>query len=154
LTLIDLKDSTSKVAFKGDILAFFWSPDSKKLAYLTGVLVEPSQIGRAGGLAAPARPARRAQSNRTLQVTWHVIDLEHDRTIDLNTFEPTDSLIYLIQYFDQFAQSVALWSPDSRSLVYAGQPLIGDRGVYVIDVQDHARPRFIGPGDFAIWSWH
>jgi hypothetical protein len=101
-------------------------------------------------LAAPARVQR-----RTLQVTWHVIDLEHDRTIDLNTFEPTESFLYLIQYFDQFAQSVALWSPDSRSLVYTGQPLIGERGVYVIDAQDAAaQPRFVGPGDFAIWSWH
>ena len=125
------------------------SPDGKKLAYLTGALVEPSPIGRAGGLAAPAFPQQ-----RTLQVTWHVIDLEHDRTIDLTTFEPTDSFIYLIQYFDQFAQSVAVWSPDSRALVYTGQPLIGQRGVYVIDAQDDsAKPRFVGPGDFAIWSW-
>jgi len=150
LAVIDLKDSASKIVFKGNLLAFFWSPDGNKLAYLTGVLVEPSPIGRVGGLAAPAR-----QPQRTLQVTWHVIDLAHDRTIDLNTFEPSDSFLYVIQYFDQFAQSVALWSPDSRSLVYAGQPLIGERGVYVIDTQDAAaQPRFVGPGDFAIWSWH
>jgi hypothetical protein len=33
--------------------------------------------------------------------------------------------------------------------------LIGERGVYVIDSDDAAAaPRFIGPGDFAIWSWH
>jgi TolB protein len=149
LTVIDLEDSASKVVFKGNVLAFFWSPAGTKLAYLTGALVEPSSIGRAGGLAAPARAQR-----RTLQVTWHVFDLDHDRTIDLNTFEPTESFLYLIQYFDQFAQSVALWSPDSRSLVYTGQPLIGERGVYVIDAQDAAAPRFVGPGDFAIWSWH
>jgi TolB protein len=150
LTVINLKDSTSKVVFKGNVLAFFWSPDGRKLAYLTGVLVEPSPVGRVDGLAAPPR-----QQRRTLQVTWHVIDLEHNRTIDLNTFKPTDSFIYLMQYFDQFAQSVALWSPDSTALVYTGQPLIGERGVYVIDTQDAAaQPRFVGPGDFAIWSWH
>jgi hypothetical protein len=146
LTLIDLADSAVRVVFKGNLLAFFWSPDSTQLAYLTGALVEPSSIGRAGG--------RAAQPRRTLQLTWHVIDLTTERTIDLNTFEPTDDFLYLIQYFDQFAQSVALWSPDSRSLVYTGQPLIGERGVYVIDAQDAtARPRFVGPGDFAIWSW-
>ena len=150
LMVIDLADSSSTVYFKGNVLAFFWSPDGNKLAYLTGALVEPSPVGRAGGLAAPA-----LQQRRILQATWHVIDLAGGRTIDLNTFEPTESFIYLIQYFDQFAQSVALWSPDSRSLVYAGQPLVGERGVYVIDVQDAAaRPRFVGAGDFAIWSWH
>jgi len=149
LTVIDLAASSSQVVFKGNVLAFFWSPDSRKLAYLTGALVEPSPIGRAGGLAAPAMPQR-----RTLEVTWHVLDLISGRAIDLNTFQPTESFIYLIQYFDQFAQSAAVWSPDSRSLVYTGQPLIGKRGVYVIDAQDAARPRFVGPGDFAIWSWH
>ena len=149
LTVVDLAASSSKVVFKGNVLAFFWSPDGKYLAYLTGVLVEPSPVGRVGGMAAPA-----LQQRRTLVVTWHVIDLASGRTNDLNSFEPTDSFIYLIQYFDQFAQSVAVWSPDSRSLVYAGQPLIGERGVYVIDAQDAAaKPRFVGPGDYAIWSW-
>jgi TolB protein len=147
LALIDLRDSSTQVVFKGDVLAFFWSPDGTKLAYLTGALVEPAVIGRAGG--------RAAQPRRTLQATWHVIDLAVNRTIDLNTFEPTAGFLYLIQYFDQFAQSVTLWSPDSRSLVYTGQPLIGEQGVYVIDAQDAtASPRFVGPGDFAIWSWH
>jgi TolB protein len=186
LTVIDLADSSSQVYFKGNLLSFFWSPDGKQLAYLTGVLVEPSPVGRAGGLAASAvaslrahperseakskgakqshQPAEIATSRtallvmtqqRTLQMTWHVIDLEHDRTIDLNTFEPTGDFLYLVQYFDQFAQSVAVWSPDSRSLVYTGQPLIGERGVYIVGAQDvAAAPRFVGPGDFAAWSWH
>ncbi len=149
LTVVDLAASSSKVVLKGDLLAFFWSPDGRQLAYLTGALVEPSQVGRAGGLAAPA-----LQRQRTLEVTWHVVDLASGRTIDLNTFEPTESFVYLVEYFDQFAQSVAVWSPDSRSLVYTGQPLVGQQGVYVIDVQDAAKPRFVGPGDYAIWSWH
>jgi hypothetical protein len=150
LTVINLADSSSQVYVKGNVMCFFWSPDGKKLAYLTGTLVEPSPVGRVNGLAAPS-----LQQRRQLEVTWHVIDLAGGHTIDLNTFEPTDSFIYLIQYFDQFAQSVAVWSPDSRSLVYAGRPLVGEPGVYVIDAQDTAaRPRFIGPGDFAIWSWH
>jgi TolB protein len=155
LAVIDLTTSTSRVYFKGNVLAFFWSPNGRQLAYLTGVLVEPSPTGRAGGLAAAWRTHPEVIQQRSLQVTWHVIDLEHDRAIDLNTFEPTEAFLYLIQYFDQFAQSVAVWSPDSRALVYTGQPLIGERGVYVIESDDAtATPRFVGPGDFAIWSWH
>ena len=69
-----------------------------KLAYLTGVLVEPSPVGRAGGLAAPARPLQQ----RTLQVTWHVIDLATEQTIDLNTFEPTESF----HLFDSILRSI------------------------------------------------
>jgi Tol biopolymer transport system component len=150
LTIIDLATRATQTVYKGNLVGFFWSPDGKKMAYLTGALVEPASIGRAGGLAAP--PV--AQSQRVLQLTWHVIDLTSGQTIDLNTFEPTESFIYLLTYFDQFAQSTAVWSPDSRSLVYTGAPLIGERGVYVVDTQQpDGSPRFIGPGDFAIWSW-
>ena len=128
ITVVDLADSSSKVVFKGNnVLAFFWSPDGTQLAYLTGALVEPSPVGRTGGLAAlnsagrvsapqhdtpgaifaTTRQAagsdqRALTQQRTLQVTWHVIDLASGRTNDLNSFEPTDSFIYLIQYFDQF----------------------------------------------------
>jgi Tol biopolymer transport system component len=151
LTVIDLATRATQTVYQGNLVGFFWSPDGKQIAYLTGALVEPASIGRAGGLAAPAMP----QGRRVLQLTWHVIDLTSGQTIDLNTFEPTESFIYLLTYFDQFAQSTALWSPDSRSLVYTGIPLIGKRGVYVVDTQQPAEsPRFIGPGDFAIWSWH
>ena len=149
LTLIDVSTQAAHTYFKGNVLAFFWSPDGQKLAFLTGVLVEPAPVGRAGGLAAPRRPQQ-----RTLQITWHVLDLATQQTIELNTFEPTESFIYLVQYFDQFAQSVSVWSPDSHALVYAGQPLVGERGVYVVETQAAAEPRFVGPGDFAIWSWH
>jgi hypothetical protein len=150
LAIIDLATRTTQIIYKGNLVGFFWSPDGKQIAYLTGALVEPASIGRAGGLAAPAM----AQGQRVLQLTWHVIDLASYQAIDLSTFEPTESFIYMLTYFDQFAQSTALWSPDSRSLVYTGTPLIGKRGVYVSDTQQPAEPpRFLGPGDFAIWSW-
>jgi Tol biopolymer transport system component len=150
LTVIDLATRVTQTLYTGNLLGFFWSPDGKQIAYLTGALVGPANIGRGGGLAAPAMP----QDQRVLQLTWHVIDLPSARTIELTTFEPTESFIYLLTYFDQFVQSTAVWSPDSRSLVYTGTPLIGKRGVYVVDTQQpDGVPRFIGPGDFAIWSW-
>jgi len=157
LVVIDLAARATHIVYQGNLVSFFWSPDSKQIAYLTGALIEPGRIGRVGGLAAPARPQgqRALQNQRVLQLTWHVIELSTGRTIDLTTFEPTESFTYLLTYFDQFAQSTAVWSPDSRSLVYTGTPLAGKRGVYVVDTQHpDAAPRFISPGDFAIWSWH
>jgi TolB protein len=149
LTIVDLAAQTPKVYYKGNLVSFFWSPDGQQVAFLTGALVEPGRSGRVNGLAMP--DAQR----RTLQLTWHVLDLQTGRIGDFNTFEPTDSFIYLIQYFDQFAQSIAVWSPDSRWLVHTGQPLIGKRGVYLTDTQNPlAEPQFVGSGDFAIWSWH
>ncbi|HZY42091.1 MAG TPA: hypothetical protein VFF59_08835, partial [Anaerolineae bacterium] len=149
LTLVKRDGTQAKVIERGDVLAFFWSPDGRKLAHLTGTLVSPGPVGRAGGFASP-----RAQAGRTLQLTWHVIDVATDEHQVLTTFEPNASFLYLIQYFDQFAQSIALWSPDSRSLVYTGTPFGGSAGVYVIDTQAADRtPVHVGSGDFAIWSW-
>lgn len=145
LTVVKRDGTQAKIIERGDVLAFFWSPDGHYLAYLAGSLVEPGPIGRAGGLAA---------QRRALQVTWHVIDVVTDDHRLLTTFEPSESFVYLIQYFDQFAQSIALWSPDGRSLVYTGTPFGGSSGVYVVDTQAaEPQARFVGPGDFAIWSW-
>ncbi len=90
-----------------------------------------------------------------MQVTWHVLDMVTGQHQVLTTFEPNESFLSLIQYFDQYAQSIAVWSPDSRSLVYTGTPFGGSNGVYVIDTQA-ANPQavYVGSGDFAIWSWH
>jgi len=146
LTVVKRDGTQAKVIERGDVLAFFWSPDGRYLAHLTGTLVSPGPVGRAGGLAA---------QRRSLQVTWHVIDVVTDEHRVLTTFEPNESFLYLVQYFDQFAQSIAIWSPDSRSLVYTGTPFGGSKGVYVIDTQAaDPKARYIGSGDFAIWSWH
>ena len=149
LTVMKRDGTQARVIERGDVLAFFWSPDGHKLAHLVGTFVSPGSVGRAGGLAAPSR-----QTGRTLQLTWHVIDVVTGEHQILTTFEPNASFLYLIQYFDQFAQSIAVWSPDSRSLVYTGTPFGGSPGVYVVDTQA-AQPQgvYVGSGDFAIWSW-
>jgi Tol biopolymer transport system component len=154
LTVVKRDGTRARVIERGDVLAFFWSPDGHKLAHLVGTFVSPGPVGRAGGLAGPRRVPTRAQTGRTLQVTWHVIDVTTDEHQVLTTFEPNASFLYLIQYFDQFAQSIAVWSPDSRSLAYTGTPFGGSDGVYVVDTQV-AEPQavYVGSGDFAIWSW-
>jgi TolB protein len=150
LTIVDTAGNSPHVFFRGNLLAFFWSPDGSKLAYLSGALIEPGPIGRANGVAS----MRIDQPQRTLEMTWHVLDLKSQQKIDLATFEPADSFLNLVQYFDQYSQSIAVWSPDSRSLVYTGAPLVGKSGVYVLDTTTpSAAPFYVGPGEFAIWSW-
>jgi Tol biopolymer transport system component len=151
LTITDRDGQHARVYNKGDLMAFFWSPGGSKLAYLTSSFVDrgPTAQGDTVEIA-----SRVAQPPRNLELTWHVIDLKADRVVDLSTFAPTDSFLFLVQYFDQLAQSIAVWSPDSRSLVYTGTPFGGSPGVYVIDTQAaNGAPRYVGPGDFAIWSW-
>ena len=134
-------------------LAFFWSPDGRQIAYLTGQLVSPGSIGRAPsrqGLAAP----RVDQTQRVLELTWNTVDVGSGRKSALASFVPTDQFLFVVPYFDQYAQSLSFWSPDSRYLLVAGAPLARDTAIYRVDTQAESdRLTRIGPGQFAVWSW-
>ncbi len=104
------------------VLAFFWSPDGKKIAYL--VLTDAVPPGVA------AKPA--AQQPDVL-LRWTVYDVAEGTSTPLARFWPTRDMIYYLTYFDQFAHSHSLWSPDSRYLVYA--EVIPNQGP-VISLQD------------------
>jgi len=63
--------------------------------------------------------------------------------------------LFVVPYFDQYAQSLTFWSPDSRYLLLAGTPLGCERGIYFIDttLASGDRVTHAGPGEFAVWSW-
>ncbi len=86
------------------VMAFFWSPDHQRLAYVT-----IDQSGSTFG--------------------WHVADAEGNNARRVSTFTPTADQIRVLAFFDQYAVSHGLWSPDSSALAYAvGQP--GDPRVF------------------------
>ncbi|HJW84428.1 MAG TPA: hypothetical protein VJ754_08990 [Anaerolineae bacterium] len=138
-----------------DHFAFFWSRDSKRIAYLSGRVASPSVIGQArrtaDGLAAP----RVDQAGSEIELTWHVVEVESGRARELVSFRPTGHFASVVGFFDQYAQSITFWSPDSRYLLLAGRPPGLAAGVYHVDTLsgDDGVTR-VGPGEFGIWSWH
>jgi TolB protein len=101
------------------VVSFFWSPDGLKLAV---VMVEErsTPAPSAGYVPGRARPAPQ-NAQPEIQFVWHVVDISTGRINRLSAFFPTQDQFYIFQFFDQFAQSHQLWSPDSRYLVYAEQ---------------------------------
>lgn len=80
------------------VMAFFWAPDYRRLAFVT--------VERGGSTFA-----------------WNVADADGSNALRLSTFTPTPDQMRLLAFFDQYAISHGLWSPDSSSLAYAlGQP--------------------------------
>lgn len=77
------------------VLAFFWSPDGKKLAYVG--------VNESGSF-----------------LTWNVYDLATRKSTFLAEWYPNTQLMQLFTYFDQYAQGHSLWSPDSKALVFGG----------------------------------
>jgi TolB protein len=145
-------DQTSRVMAQGQIAAFFWSPDGERLAVLWMDVSEQGPQGR----VIPARwsPSPAPQSS-SVRLAWSVVNVADGATVDFPSFRPTDAFLLLIPYFDQYAQSLSLWSPDGRQLVYAD---VDDRQAASIRVLDTTQPnqpaRRLVSGTFAAWSWH
>jgi TolB protein len=112
------------------VVAFFWSPDGQSLAYIT---------------------LDRAEQN----FVWNVASAGGKNPRRLTTFVPTEEQIRLLAFFDQYAISHGLWSPDSQSLLYAASPSEERRGiptgahgsVFAIPVDGSAGAHVVVSGD-------
>jgi TolB protein len=119
------------------IVAFYWAPDGSRLAYL--------------------RLDTRAQA-----LGWSVVGLDGRAARSLASFTPSDDFAFQLAFFDQYAQSTSVWSPDGRRLLY-GSDASGQRRngstvsehISVLDVdgaEAQARPAQVARGGLAVWS--
>lgn len=126
------------------VIAFFWSPNSEKIAYIT--------LASSSGFASAAVDIAYAQAQNGLE--WNTLSISNSLNRSYTTFIPTSEMIYLLLYFDQFAQSHRIWSPDSSHIVYTE---FGDDQQPVISVlnvtQADTVPFTLENGLLAIWSF-
>ncbi len=126
LYVMDMTTLATREISTEPVIAFFWSPDGDKLAYMT--------VDNSGA---------------TLRLHWYVWD--GDTTRDFGRFFPSRTFLerYLV-FFDQYAQSMSLWSPTSDAFVYPGVRM-GQSGIWVqkLDTEEPAR---VSRGLFAAWS--
>ncbi len=154
ITAVQVIDSTTgeSVAFSGEqnVIAFFWSPDGSKLAYLTPNLSGGVQRGQT------ISNMEQVQGQR-FSLVWHVLEVETNQNRFLTNFEPTDTMLYLLGYFDQFSQSHRVWSPDSRHLVYGEVIRTGQNPVQQIALLDTLVEQptsvSVANGEIGIWSY-
>ena len=117
--------------------------DGGQIAYLT--------LTRSTQGAAPG-PQTIALQGDELRLRWNVADIATGQTRALTTFIPSDAFANLIPFFDQYARSLRVWSPDSRSLVYGVDEGPQSDGIYVVDVAPGATLRRIASGALGVWS--
>ena len=131
-------DGTKRdIKIPDDLIAFFWSPDSTKLAYVT-------------------------PSERRGVLTWKVFSVDEGSWWSLGDFTPSNTQLTLLQFFDQFAYSHSLWSPDSKSLVFSGTmsgvAVSASMGlqpapqIIVLDVGPDPYAETLANGVSAVWS--
>ena len=138
IALLDANSTAERVLIEDPSLCFFWSPDGMKIAYIT-----PSEDARGS-------------------VRWAVFDFETDDVQYLLDFLPSHAQLTMFMFFDQYAQSHRLWSPDSRKILFAGVPgKVEERGplaeasassIFVADVGGAEEPTMVGQGSIGVWS--
>lgn len=132
------------------IVAFFWSPDSRSIAYVTLAQARGSFSADAGLGAAPLAKQQRSE----IALAWSVLDAETRIVRRYSAFVPTRDTAYLLTYFDQFAQSHRLWSPDSQHIIYGELTPENEPVVTVLNVGDeNTVPLLIAEGYIGVWSF-
>lgn len=126
LRVVDMRTRAQHLIADDLVLAFFWSPVGDRIAYFTiarsretlleEALADPQQLARAGGFR-----MNEAEENFVFNYThlnlW-VADLARETQHLVCTFMPTDVFAdEFLPFFDQFALSHRLWSPDGSALV-------------------------------------
>ena len=123
-----------------NVLAYFWSPDGSRLA----VAIVADGSG---------------------DLRWLLLDVATGETTELVDFVPSPDQLTMFQFFDQYAYSHSLWSPDGRYLVFAGrlsvagssagylsQPARSQFRAFIIDTRAMSAIDTLADGVLAIWS--
>lgn len=156
LRVLDMATGEIELMSSRTVLAFFWSPDGRSLAFLTlGQDRDDDSIN--ASTPAKDRAAGRIDVTFARQfgqgfLTLSVVDVATGRGLRLLDFDPT--LAYLSQflpYFDQYALSHRIWSPDSQAIVLPVHRDDSDQ-ILVVPV-DGAKPYQLAEGDIAFWSF-
>ena len=139
LLVFSIDGTSQNVLVDGTVLAFFWSPDGEKIAYVT--------LG---------------EERRSFE--WWYVERSGGAPVKLAEFLPSSELQTIVNFFDQYAYSHSVWSPDSSQIVFTGLVTPASAGrngssaevnrVYVLETKEGAKPREIATSRFAAWSWN
>jgi hypothetical protein len=129
LSVIDVGTGETVEITGSAIASFFWSPDGERLLYLD-----------------PGSPDGELPWFR-----WGV----WDGTSSFLTprFVPSELIaVGYLQFFEQYAQSMSLWSPNSRAFAYPGMNEDGEEGIWIQSALPDRAAVLVADGDFVAWS--
>ncbi len=173
LRLLDAGTHDVRTLTEDIVLAFFWSPDGRNIAYFTianvaehifdMVLPNPEAAALNGGFLAYETDGseddmEEFEEDHVLRLNLWCVNVESGEQHLITTFEPADLFVnQFLPFFDQYALSHRIWSPDGTCVVL---PMVKrneegeDRPVVcVVPMLRHGgRPRIIAEGMMAAWS--
>lgn len=138
-----------------DVVAYFWSPNGTKVAYISLVEGNGDLGGETGeNRTTPADIPVQFGPQRANQFGLFVLDLESGQTTPLlDRFSTTQNFFSdAISFFDQYQRSATIWSPNSQYVVVPIQNE-GKSEIVVFDATGRSAPTPIAEGVLAYWSW-
>lgn len=158
LRIVDPASGSVRTVLDASVVAFFWAPDGRTIASLRidvgGVnearLLDGVQLAAAGEVGPPRAADLVPAEGFALKLLFTDVASgagRSEQTVRVSTLFATQ----LLPFFDQYALSHRLWSPDSASVVL---PLDGGgsgTGLYVIPA-DGSEPARLVDAAFGFWS--
>ena len=129
--IVGVDGASDREVNTGPVLTFLWSPDGKRIAYITEADDETPAV------------AFRAQPAPSL--AWNVLEVATGETRTFKSFVPSAEFLNVLPFFDQYAQSIRLWDKSGERLVYADRD-----GVWTLDVATGAAVR-VDSGVLGMW---
>jgi TolB protein len=139
-----------RTLLEGRVIAFFWAPDGKTIAALSAP--EPGDDNVAGVGHATLIASGSTQAAPTgVKMRLAFVNVETGAIRSHWTFAISDVFVdQLLPYFDQYALSHRVWSPDSASIAIP-VVAVGTEQVMVVPA-DGSGARRVADGVEAFWS--
>lgn len=146
IRLLDAETGELTPLTEGLAVAFFWSPDGKHIAYLTPFRRSSGQFAARPGSSTLVQTVQDAP----LLLELRVAEVATGKSRLLSAFSPTPLFVdQFLPFFDQYALSHSLWSPESDALVL---PMLGENGPQVVVVPLSGEPEAVASGEMPFWS--
>jgi TolB protein len=150
LDVLETSSTQPRTLLDDDVVAFFWSPNGSTIAALALTDDRPPQVASRVPLAPGSKVRPAAGPGGALQLVVLAAD-DGSILLDRSVLLSETFIRQLLPFFDQYALSHHLWSPDGSALVL---PLVADDGRAQITIipLDGSQPRVIADGEIAFWA--
>ena len=139
LKVVDIE--TLEITNAGEnVYAFFWSPNGEKLAYFQPFVTNQAADGS-------------ETATQRLFLQLNMLDVKTGDNRELFPYQPTREFLNILPYFDQYHQSITIWSPDNANLVLSFLDQTGNPGIAIVAASGQLEPRVLAEGYLAFWSW-
>ncbi len=145
LTMLEPQNPSAAITVADQAAAFFWSPDSKRLAYLALDTFVPEDSAVSGDTQAEAQEAPYLM----------IVDAGSSESEQVSLWIPSPRWInQILPYVGVYDQTMTIWSPDSR---YLAVPMVvddqGTTAITVIDPTAGFSRQMLAEGVIVSWSW-